>query len=108
VTKKRRHIRLSWKREILTKQLMKCASCGRTITLDAYTLRSWKKILGHYPDKSVPSKAYFHHVKPHAAGGETNPSNLVAICGLCHRKRHHGYAVYQKRRNENADTKTLL
>jgi 5-methylcytosine-specific restriction endonuclease McrA len=91
----RPRLKLSWKREILEEQRLKCTGCGRTITLDAYRLRDWKKILGHYPDESVPSKAYFHHKELVAFGGENDPSNLVALCGRCHRAAHPSGAKYR-------------
>lgn len=82
---------------ILERQHFKCVSCGRTITLEANRLRDWKKILGHYPDRSVPSKAYFHHKKWRASGGSDDPSNLVVLCGRCHAKVHSYYRKYKNR-----------
>ena len=84
------------KQAILERQNMRCAYCQRIITLTAYRLRDWKKILGKYPDRSVPSQAKFHHKNLRSKGGTSNPSNIVALCGRCHAKPHSYYKQYKK------------
>ena len=85
---------------VLERQGFKCF--GRThngprvITLDAYRLRDWFKILGHYPDPSVPSQAKFHHVKRRADGGSDCLLNIHALCGRCHAREHDYYRKYKK------------
>jgi len=73
---------------ILERQNMKCV-CGRIITLGAKRLRDWKKEIGYYPDKSVPSQAKFHHKVWRSRGGSDNPNNIVALCGRCHTRKAH-------------------
>ena len=86
--------------EILERQGMKCLGCGRTITLQAHRLRDWKKILGYYPDPSVPSRARFHHVKMRSKGGSDDPSNFIATCGRSHAKRHGYYRKYKAKKDK--------
>jgi len=81
--------------KILERQNMKCKVCGRIITLDAMRLRDWNQVLGHYPDKSVPSQAKFHHLKWRFNGGSDNPHNIIALCGRCHAKAHNYYKKYK-------------
>lgn len=76
------------KLQILQRQNFKCPE-GRVITLEAYRLRDWKRILGHYPDKSVPSQAKFHHLKWRSHGGSDKLSNYIACCGFCHTRKAH-------------------
>jgi hypothetical protein len=80
---------LAQKRKILEKQNMTCGLCQRKITLTAYRLRDWKKILGYYPDKSVPSQAKFHHKKWRSCGGSDETINGIALCGFCHTHKAH-------------------
>jgi cytochrome c553 len=80
---------LSQKRLILERQNMKCACCSRTITLTAKRLRDWKKELGYYPDKSVPSQAKFHHKVWRSKGGSDSTANGIALCGFCHTRKAH-------------------
>jgi len=108
MTRSQPYIRLPWKRAILRRQNNKCAGCGRIITLDAYRLRDWKKIIDRYPDKSVPSRARFHHVIMTAYGGVNNPSNLVGLCGRCHATRHRNYAKYKKEVLKHANSEILF
>ena len=84
--------------EITEKEAQKSidAEVKEALTLDAYRLRDWKKILGHYPDRSVPSQAKFHHKVWKAKGGSDNPKNIIAICGRCHAKAHNNYNGYRK------------
>jgi len=77
------------KQMILERQEMRCAVCRRIITLTANRLRDWKKLLGFYPDKSVPSQAKFHHLIWRSKGGSNKPSNFVALCGFCHTRKVH-------------------
>ncbi|MCJ7459190.1 MAG: HNH endonuclease [candidate division Zixibacteria bacterium] len=93
----RKRKRLSRKRKlaILEKQNLKCKKCGRKITLSAYRLRDWKILLGHYPDKTIPSRARFHHLKPFAQGGSDQETNFVALCGLCHSSAHGYYKSFK-------------
>lgn len=39
---------------------------------------------------SDPRHLEVHHVKPHAAGGANTPDNLIALCNVCHDRRHSG------------------
>jgi len=82
------------KRRLLEKQNMLCP-CGRKITLTAMRLRDWKKQLGRYPDKTVPSQAKFHHKIPLYAGGSNHWQNFVGLCGQCHRKAHYNLMKYK-------------
>ena len=91
------YLPIALKRAILGKQQNKCAKCGRTITLDAHRLRDWKKILGRYPDRSVPSRARFHHKKWRAEKGSDTMTNIVALCGRCHAEAHRYYKKYKKK-----------
>jgi 5-methylcytosine-specific restriction endonuclease McrA len=59
------------------------------ITLQAKRLRDWKKELGYYPDKSVPSQAKIHHKKKRSEGGSDSLGNLVGLCGYCHTRVAH-------------------
>lgn len=74
--------------QILERQKMRCLICKRRITLDAYRLRDWRKRLGYYPDKTLPSQAKFHHKKWRAQGGSDKIINIIALCGNCHAKIH--------------------
>jgi HNH endonuclease. len=94
--KSRKHLTRKQKLAILKRQDMKCGVCRRIITLEANRLRDWFKILGKYPDKSVPSRARFHHKQPKAEGGSDEPSNIIALCGLCHSLAHNRYLKYKK------------
>jgi len=77
--------------QVLERQGFRC-SCGRVITLDAYRLRDWFKILKRYPPPSIPSRAYIHHIKQRSDGGSDRLSNLVGVCGNTHAKVH-GYPL---------------
>ena len=85
---KRKSLSFEKKTLVLERQNMKCLKCGRVITAQAKRLRDWKKELGHYPDKSVPSQAKFHHLKQVIDGGSNTLQNIVALCGRCHGLRH--------------------
>ena len=80
---------LKQKHEILEQQGMSCSRCERKITLTAYRLRDWKKILGYYPDKSLASQAKFHHKVWRKVGGSDSIHNCEALCGFCHTRKAH-------------------
>ena len=43
-----------------------------------------------------------HHIRPASAGGSSDPSNLITLCGLCHSNIHKGKL---KIRGENPSIK---
>ena len=92
---KHKQLTLNEKRQVLERQHLKCGYCKRIVTLTANRLRDWKKELGYYPDKSVPSRARFHHLLKVSDGGSNNLSNIVALCGRCHGKAHDYYRRYK-------------
>ena len=82
---------LTIKNKVLEKQNLRCACCGRLITLTAKRLRDWHKENGlPYPiPKCYPSQAKFHHKLWRSRGGSDTVSNCVALCGDCHAHKAH-------------------
>jgi hypothetical protein len=44
---------------------------------------------GHQPPRKLAARVlHLHHVKPRAAGGSDDPSNLILLCANCHQLAH--------------------
>jgi len=52
------------RRDIIEVVGRKCEYCGRRLSTTA---------------------GYIHHIKPVREGGKTTPSNIIVLCGTCHR-----------------------
>ncbi|ASJ07095.1 hypothetical protein A3L08_07050 [Thermococcus pacificus] len=61
----RRDITGAMRRDIIEIVKRKCEYCGRRITT---------------------TTGYIHHITPVREGGKTTPSNIIVLCGDCHRK----------------------
>ncbi|MBC7094859.1 MULTISPECIES: HNH endonuclease [Thermococcus] len=59
-----RNITGAMRRDIIEVVGRKCEYCGRRVSTTA---------------------GYIHHIKPIREGGKTTPSNIIVLCGTCHR-----------------------
>ena len=59
-----RNITGAMRRDIIEVVGRKCEYCGRRLSTTA---------------------GYIHHIKPVREGGKTTPSNIIVLCGTCHR-----------------------
>ena len=62
----KRQISKSEKNEVWERQNGKCARCHKQL---------------------IPSATQYDHIKPYAKGGETDTSNIQALCANCHSKK---------------------
>ena len=62
----RRQISKSEKNEVWERQHGKCARCHKQL---------------------IPSTTHYDHIKPYGKGGETDTSNIQALCANCHAKK---------------------
>lgn len=77
----RRDFTAMQKAEMLIREGFACADCGRPFD----RLRP-----GKGPDRWQGYPPVYHHVIPHADGGQTTVDNGVALCRHCHHWEYHG------------------